>query len=566
MGNIIPTALLLSGMMMSFPIYSQYSRQPDSPRDTITLHPGWPIHREGKNERGGIYCNLDQDDDLEIVYTVGNFVYAFNKNGSEVAGWPQELNYPTDGVAAFGDIDGDGYGEIVVTTHQPTSYNDGKIYAFRRNGSYVTGFPITTEGGPLRSPVLADINMDGKKEIVVAIRRWPEGFINIYRGTGTMLDGWPQRLDYIPASEVAVGDITGDGNPEIIAESYYSLNVFTPQGPMMPGFPFTPGEDRVLSYSAPVLADIDDDGQREIIFGDHSISSIDGRVYILKSDGTHFPNWPRNTGSGIYAPPAVGDIDGDGTLDVAVGEYGFSTDVYKLYAWNGLTGEFLPGFPINGLNSINNQIILADLDGDGQIELMFDDNTSAGVYPGYNHDGTPMDGWPLHVNGSTFYINPFVADLDGDGYMEISGGGYVPDENRTYLYLWQSQDYMNEDLAILPVFQYNTRHNGVTGDKLMVDTDEISSVSPSRMTALSIFPNPASDHTLVEAAFRKSGSAVLDLYTAAGQKVATFTSACTSGEMASFHLSTAGLENGFYPVRVSLDDEILTGKIFIIRQ
>ena len=77
-------------------------------------------------------------------------------------------------------------------------------------------------------------------------------------------------MDYVPGSEVAVGDINGDEIPEIITESAYYLHAYTPGGTLMPGFPYSPGPDRVFSYSTPVLADLDEDGNREIICGDHS--------------------------------------------------------------------------------------------------------------------------------------------------------------------------------------------------------------------------------------------------------------------------------------------------------
>jgi hypothetical protein len=267
----------------------------------------------------------------------------------------------------------------------------------------------------------------------------------------------------------------------------------------------------------------------------------------------------------VYAPPAVGDIDGDGTLDVVVGEYGFGTDVYKVYAWNGLTGEYLPGYPIPGLNSVNNQIILADLDGDEEIELIFDDNTSAGVYHGYNHNGTPMDGWPLYVNGSTFYINPFVADLDGDGIMEISGGGYVPDENMTYLYLWQTEQYMNDDLAILPIFQYNTRHNGVAGDNLMVETLEYpAGLSFTSTTDLLIAPNPAIGYFTASAKFNSTGMARLEVYDVAGKQLLSESFIFSGGETFSPTINTTGIMDGLYTVKVFVEDEIAIGRVLII--
>jgi hypothetical protein len=456
----------------------------------VTVYPGFPVTRPGKNERGGCYGNLDNDPELEIIYTIGAAVHAFNADGTPVAGWPRNLDFPTDGAAAFGDIDGDGYGEIVVTTHQTSTFAVGSIFAFEINGTDVQGFPLITQGGALRTPVLADIDGDGALEIVVAIRDYPEGFIYIFRGDGSLYPEWPKRLDYVPGSAVAVGDITGDDSPEIVAESYYGVHAFTAEGILMPGFPYYPGTNRVFSYSTPVLADIDGDGLREIICGDHSLDQGDGAVHIIRSDGTSFPGWPQLTGSWVYGPPSVGDIDGDGLLDVAVGDQAISpTPQNEVYAWTAVTAQPLAGFPITGIFAVNGQIILADLDGDNEIELMFDDNTSEGKYPGYNHDGTPMDGWPLETEGSTFFITPYAADLNRDGILDICGAGYEPAANNANVYLWNANVPVNDELAILPILQYNTRHNGVFGDYLMVGTEEQRDHPGS--PSFSIYPNPA---------------------------------------------------------------------------
>ncbi len=464
----------------------------------VTLYPNWPVQKFGSNERGGVYGNMDNDPDMEIIYNIGQKTYAFNLDGTLVGGWPRTLNYPADGAPSYGDVDGDGFGEIVVTTHQTSTFSEGTVYAFEKNGANVPGFPVNMEGGPLRTPVLADLDDDGADEIIVAVRKWPEGFIHVYRGNGTMYPNFPVRMEYTPGSAVAVGDITGDGVPEIVAESYYTLHAFNTNGVILPGFPYSPGTNRVFSYSSPVLADIDGDGLRDIICGDHSISDGSGAVHVVRYNGTVLEGWPQFTSYWIYGPPSVGDIDGDGELDIAVGDQVISSSsVNKLYAWTAATGIPLPGFPVTGLNGINSQVILADLDGDGSVELMLDDNTatnSIGSYHGYNHDGTAMEGWPLETMGSTFFINPFVADIDMDGILDISGGSTDQPSGNTNLYLWNANVIQDPDLAFLPVLQYNTRHNGVFGDYLMVEIEEKGNGESGDIV---VWPNPARDRLSV---------------------------------------------------------------------
>ncbi|MBN1337671.1 MAG: PKD domain-containing protein [Bacteroidales bacterium] len=426
----------------------------------VEVFPGWPIYESGSSQRGGIYCNLDNDPDLEMVYCAGQKVFAFNVEGDTVEGWPVTVQLFPDGAPAFGDIDGDGEGEVVVSTRSSGTANTGKLFAFHKDGAPVTGFPVILNGGATKTPVLADMDGDDVFEIILEERNHPAGYVGVYKGDGTPLPGWPQALDYIPGSAVAVGDLDGDGIPEIVAESYYSIYAFDAGGNILPGFPFTPGNDRVFSYSSPVLADLDQDGQREIIAGDHSLSQGNGQVHVLKSDGSLLPGWPKTTGNWIYGPPAVADIDDDGSPDIAIGDQVLSgTPANRVYVWNA-QGTFLPGWPSPFIWAVNNQIIIADLDGDDSLELMWDDNTGSGIYLGYNHDGTVMDGWPLTVQGSTFFMNPFVTDINQDGILDISGGGNDMTAGCWY-YLWNTGAGFHPEKAVLPVLQYNVQHNGV---------------------------------------------------------------------------------------------------------
>jgi len=424
--------------------------------DDYTVYPGWPLTVTGNSFEGGIYCQMDTDPDLEIVYCTGFTDHAWNLDGSYVPGWPRTLSHVAEGAPAYGDIDGDGAPEIVVgSTYTMTS---GGIYAFELNGDNVTGFPIN-HGYASRTIVLADLDGDSTLEIITNKRMWPLGEEWVYRGNGTVYPGWPQPLGHVPASSAAVGDINGDGIPEIIAESYDALYVWDTEGNPLIGFPFFMPYSAVNSYSSPVLADIDDDGLREIIFGTHVLSA-GGYVFALNHDGTQVPGWPKPTSYWIYGPPAVGYIDDDDVLDIAIGDQVLSpSPVDHVYAWDA-TGHTLPGFPIGPINAVNNQVALADLDNDGMTELMIDDNTSNGVYLAYNHDGSPLAGFPLVVDGTSFFNMPCITDLDGDGYINIVGASRYQTSDAK-IYVWTSDVPYNAATVQIPMWQYNTAHDGV---------------------------------------------------------------------------------------------------------
>ena len=123
--------------------------------DSIPVFPGFPLKFSGQSFEGGIYCNMDSDPEMEILYNAGYTVQALNLNGTPVTGWPKTVTYPLEGAPAFGDIDGDGQGEIIVTGHGVTS--GGMIWAYKKNGDNAAGFPVN-HGYSTRTPVLADVN------------------------------------------------------------------------------------------------------------------------------------------------------------------------------------------------------------------------------------------------------------------------------------------------------------------------------------------------------------------------------------------------------------------------
>jgi hypothetical protein len=82
--------------------------------------------------------------------------------------------------------------------------------------------------------------------------------------------------------------------------------------------------DRALGYSAPAVADIDADGDLEIV-----TCSLDGFVMGIETDGSFAPGYPIKIDGTIYSSPLVEDIDGDGDLELLVPAYDS-----RLYAWD----------------------------------------------------------------------------------------------------------------------------------------------------------------------------------------------------------------------------------------
>ena len=535
--------------------------------DSFPVFSGFPLYFSGNSFEGGIYCNMDNDPQMELVYNIGYNTYAVKLNGSNVPGWPKTASsYALEGAPAFGDIDGDGYGEIVVTNHGLSSA--GYIYAYKRNGTLCAGFPIN-HGYSSRTPVLADVNNDGKMEIIVNRRETPSS-VYIYKGDGTILTGWPKVMNSVPASSCAVGDIDHDGQPEIIAESYYSLYAWKANGDSIPGFPFTMTNSAVNSYSSPVLADLNGDNMKEIIFGTHVLGG-GGYVYVIKNDGTVMSGWPKQVNNWIYGPPSVGFIDNDNILDIAVGDQVLSSNPSDyVYGWN-KNGTPLTGFPIGPLNAINNQILLADVNNDNLTELIFDDNTSdvngKGKYLGYKYDGTPLTGWPIQTTGTTFFCTPCLLDINRDGLLDMAGCGIENPGSSPYtnIYLWNLGTPYNASKIYIPCWQYNSRHNGVYGDIVITDVKKEINNIPVKHELFQNYTNPFNTSTIIRFQIKDLRFVTLKVYDIIGDEIETLVSETKQPGTYEFTFDGSRFGSGVYFCKLIAGNYTETKKMLMIK-
>jgi hypothetical protein len=237
--------------------------------------------------------------------------------------------------------------------------------------------------------------------------------------------------------------------------------------------------------------------------------------------------WPQQVASWVYGPPAVGYIDGDNQLDIAVGDQVLSLNPSDwLWAWN-KNGVLLSGFPIGPINAINDQILLGDINNDDTTELIFDDNTTdahgQGKYLCYNGNGNPVSGWPIITTGTTFFNTPCVFDIDHNNILDITGQGIenISTNPYTNVYLWNTgYTYVASKIQI-PMWQYNTRHNGVYGD---LDLNGISPVSgnvPDKFKLHQNYPNPFNPSTMISYDVSKTSHVKLMVFDVLGRELET---------------------------------------------
>jgi hypothetical protein len=142
---------------------------------------------------------------------------------------------------------------------------------------------------------------------------------------------------------------------------------------------------------------------------------------VLDDEIPQMPGFPITIGgAGNFAPTrsvVFADLNGDRNLEIITG----STD-NRVYAWD-YTGASMPGFPVETIDMGQTAPSVADLDGDGDLEIVqFTRFLNSGHIYIIDHLGNVLPGFPLNINNNMFAGSPTLYDLDNDGVMEIIAG------------------------------------------------------------------------------------------------------------------------------------------------
>lgn len=413
-----------------------------------------PGYTTTRIKSGLAVADLNRDGRLELVVATGDdpnyhqvgavlvFTYVGGSARFSLApGWPRlafdeqgavpNPSYP-DGVPdgfeatpALGDLDGDGDLEIVIIG------SDRRLHAWHHDGSYVQGWPIGRERsiwrGGASSPALADIDKDGLPEIIVGTYSYTiPGCPNPYvflalNGDGSLVPGFPVYTTQNISSSPAIGDINGDGWLDIVV----GTGGYSESCPLIGSFP---------------------DGRK---------------VYAWDHRGQPLPGWPIRTVGNMGGSPALADLNNDGKPEVVIG-CGLDSELVNpecrlLYAWHG-NGASVAGFPVNPANrALPFTPIVADIDGDSQVEIMVVGLGSTGITLVERNGQVSPD--KSRNTASALYTTPVVADIDGDGLLEtIIGGGNQA--GRATIHIWQETGPACGMLA-WPMFQRNIARTGL---------------------------------------------------------------------------------------------------------
>lgn len=170
-------------------------------------------------------------------------------------------------------------------------------------------------------------------------------------------------------------------------------------------------------YASPAVADLDGDNKPEVIWTDYRVVVVNGE------NGSD--QWVVNNPGGGRGWPGVvvASVDGNSSLEIVTAHSGGYVTIHNANgtAYGGWPQQPTPG---NELRSL----AVDDVDGNGDLEMLICSTRSENQWFLYDHTGGVRAGWPVQVDSDSvgfaagcFNENVGLADLDGDGRSEMIG-------------------------------------------------------------------------------------------------------------------------------------------------
>jgi CSLREA domain-containing protein len=435
------------------------------------------------------------------------FVYHGSAAGlSTTADWTAEGNQ-TDvhfgtSVGTAGDVDGDGYDDVIVGTpgYANGETDEGRAFVYHGSASGLSATPAWTAesnqaGARFGYSVgtAGDVDGDGYSDVIVGAYGYTngetaEGAAFVYHGSASGLSATPdwtaesnQANAWFGYSVGTAGDVNGDGYDDVIVGARYYANGQTGEGRAFVYHGSATGLSTTADWTAEsnqasagfgvsvkTAGDVNGDGYSDVIVGAAGYDNgeaNEGRAYVYHGSATGLSttaDWTAESDQASaffgYSVGTAGDVDGDGYSDVIVGAYQYDngeTDEGRAYVYHGsatglsTTADWTAESDQDSAHFGTSVATAGDVDGDGYDDVIvgapYYDNGQTGegratVYHGSATGLVPIWTAEGDQDGALFGASAGTAgDVNGDGYADVIVGAYQydngeTDEGRAYVY------------------------------------------------------------------------------------------------------------------------------------
>ena len=325
--------------------------------------------------------DLNKDGKLDLVITnyLSNTVSVFKNTSSiGVISFSSKQDYiigSNPHSVAMGDIDGDGYPDLAVTSFQTklvsiliNNSGSGAISFISRQGFITDLYPTDFDFG--------DLDGDGKPDIVVSVN--DSQSVSVHRNTSSFDKvTFASKQDYsigLSPNDVAIRDIDGDGKPDLVVNYYNAISILK-----------NTSNAGVISFAA----------KHDYIIGVNNIINV-----------------------------SFGDINGDGKLDMIAIGFNLSAQVYINTSVDGII-SFAPkqvfSANLNDLNGVN----VEDIDGDGKPDIVISGTVAFSILRNTSSGGSISFTLDYHkyITSNNYTKNIAIEDIDGDGKPDLTVAG-----------------------------------------------------------------------------------------------------------------------------------------------
>jgi hypothetical protein len=270
-----------------------------------------------------------------------------------------------------------------------------------------TGWPVIVPGSVTGAPTPADLDGDGKLEIVVPCEYRPSysysktvahpqpdlaGQVFAFHLDGTPVPGWPVVL--MKTEE---------------RRAYREGMLAAKRGGVIDNW-----------SSSPSVLDLDRNGADEIVIAAPSGGSP--KINVLWGDGTPWPWLISEASADPWASVPLVDMNNDGEADLIIGNLPYT-----------ITNKLVPGWSREYSMSNSYSTCVGDADGDGDLEI-YCTHKAMKTFRGFDSQGEELPGWPQPVG--TLILYPVMGNVTGDDKMEVCG---VDQDGQIHLWTWDGK-------------------------------------------------------------------------------------------------------------------------------